>query len=397
MDVNAYPVFTPPFDGSQYVFGWDGAGTLNFKVSDIAALSAGAPAGTLVAGVYAEALVAEVNSLESSVSALEGTSADAAAAADSATAAAASETAAASVLQTAILDVAQTFPSSFINGSTFFTNQTGETESPTSALAQTLPGTFVTVSGMGQVYQTEASPTGANSFGAVGLIKGVPGKIISIQVMTRALSNNTAGGDSYVGASFVGLDEAYGTPVYLSSTVAYDNLNTSAGWQVSTYEYTIPMTGYKAWYRPHVYYNYAASGPAGNQQFQFASLLVVDGVSALASLAPPQVTDYTSGSATYTVPTGALYLKVKMKAGGGGGAGSGVAATGGANGADSTFGSFTAHHGAGSAAGATHGSGGSSGPVPSGVVSTSGQDGAQPASSSGFTYTQGGDGGGPRG
>ena len=59
-----------------------------------------------------------------------------------------------------------------------------------------------------------------------------------------------------------------------------------------------------------------------------------------AGLQSPQVTVYTSGSGTYTVPTGALYLDVKMCGGGGGGGGSGGAGVAvGAAGGNTTFGS----------------------------------------------------------
>jgi hypothetical protein len=46
----------------------------------------------------------------------------------------------------------------------------------------------------------------------------------------------------------------------------------------------------------------------------------------------PQVTVYTSGSGTYTVPANARFLQVKMVGGGGGGAGSGASGGSGGNG-----------------------------------------------------------------
>lgn len=54
------------------------------------------------------------------------------------------------------------------------------------------------------------------------------------------------------------------------------------------------------------------------------------------SAAVPQVTVYTSGSGTYTVPTNAKYLHVQMIGGGGGGGGSGNDGTGGAAGTGGT-------------------------------------------------------------
>lgn len=59
---------------------------------------------------------------------------------------------------------------------------------------------------------------------------------------------------------------------------------------------------------------------------------------------PPTQTVLTSGSGTYTVPDGVLYLKVRPVGGGGGGASSGTIATvaSGTDGGDTTFGTLTA-------------------------------------------------------
>jgi len=75
----------------------------------------------------------------------------------------------------------------------------------------------------------------------------------------------------------------------------------------------------------------------------------------VALYANPQTTYYTSGSGTYTVPTGAKYLYVEMVGAGGGGGGSGVASGGtGGTGGSSTFGSslLTAVGGTGGSNGA---------------------------------------------
>jgi hypothetical protein len=64
----------------------------------------------------------------------------------------------------------------------------------------------------------------------------------------------------------------------------------------------------------------------------------------------PTQTILTSGSGTYTVPAGVLYLKIKMVGGGGGGAGGGTAAPGaGGNGGNTVFGTslLTANGGQG--------------------------------------------------
>jgi hypothetical protein len=58
------------------------------------------------------------------------------------------------------------------------------------------------------------------------------------------------------------------------------------------------------------------------------------------SVTAPSIQKFTSGSGTYTTPTGVLYLRVRMAGGGGGGSGSGSASYGtGGNGGNSTFGS----------------------------------------------------------
>lgn len=64
---------------------------------------------------------------------------------------------------------------------------------------------------------------------------------------------------------------------------------------------------------------------------------------------------FTSGSGTYTTPSGATYIKIRMIGGGGGGGGNGSAAspTSGSNGGDTTFSTFTASGGTGGNAGAS--------------------------------------------
>ena len=61
----------------------------------------------------------------------------------------------------------------------------------------------------------------------------------------------------------------------------------------------------------------------------------------------PTQTILTSGSGTYTVPTGVTWLRVRMVGAGGGGGGSGLNATNGSSGGDSTFGGLTAGGGGG--------------------------------------------------
>ena len=64
------------------------------------------------------------------------------------------------------------------------------------------------------------------------------------------------------------------------------------------------------------------------QAVTFAGNVAVTGT-LTGGIAAPQVTVYTSGSGTYTVPAGAKYLTVEMIGGGGGGGGGGTSGTGG--------------------------------------------------------------------
>lgn len=65
--------------------------------------------------------------------------------------------------------------------------------------------------------------------------------------------------------------------------------------------------------------------------------------------AVPQITVYTSGTGTYTTPSGAKYLIVQMVGAGAGGSGGGTSGGAGGNGGNSTFGSsLTANGGNGS-------------------------------------------------
>jgi hypothetical protein len=106
------------------------------------------------------------------------------------------------------------------------------------------------------------------------------------------------------------------------------------------------------------------------------------------------VTAYTSGSGTYTTPTGAKYLVVQMVGGGGGGAGTGTPGSGGAGGAGgtTTFGSsFLTCTGGGGAGQPTAGNTSS---VPTGgdinIVGSAGLAGPGIPNS---IYEQGGNGG----
>lgn len=80
---------------------------------------------------------------------------------------------------------------------------------------------------------------------------------------------------------------------------------------------------------------------------QTALQVALNGAGGVLSYQAPVPTVYTSGSGTYTVPTGAQYLDVEMCGAGSGGSGGGTLATGGAGGAGgaTTFGTLTANGG----------------------------------------------------
>lgn len=99
----------------------------------------------------------------------------------------------------------------------------------------------------------------------------------------------------------------------------------------------------------------------------------------------PQITVYTSGSGTYTVPANARWLQVRMVGGGGGGGGSGTAGGTGGTGGATTFGSslLTANGGTGGIDNGAGGSGGSAsiGAGASGIALSGGNGGGADAGS----------------
>jgi hypothetical protein len=115
----------------------------------------------------------------------------------------------------------------------------------------------------------------------------------------------------------------------------------------------------------------------------------------------PTIQKFTSGSGTYTTPTGVRWIRVRMVGGGGGGGGSGNAsATAGGSGGDTTFGTtlLAANGGGGGGVtvGSVGGSGGSAslGTGPIGIALTGGVGGGNNGSgTSGGPYSLGGYGG----
>jgi hypothetical protein len=86
------------------------------------------------------------------------------------------------------------------------------------------------------------------------------------------------------------------------------------------------------------------------------------------------VQSFTSGSGTYTTPSGARSIRVTLLGGGGGGSGSGSGSGSGANGGDTTFGSLTAAKGSGGVGGGP-GGGGTGGGGTNGDINISGGTG----------------------
>lgn len=112
----------------------------------------------------------------------------------------------------------------------------------------------------------------------------------------------------------------------------------------------------------------------------------------------PTVQSFTSGSGTYTTPTGCTYIRVKMVGGGGGGAGAGGTATSGGNGGNTTFGTtlLVANGGAFGTASGAGGTGGSAslGTGPIGLAIAGGAGSGCGRSNSGTASSIGGGNGG---
>lgn len=98
------------------------------------------------------------------------------------------------------------------------------------------------------------------------------------------------------------------------------------------------------------------------------------GINDPATFTQPTATLFSSGSGTYTVPTGVLHLIVRMTGAGGGGAGSGTTAGNGTAGGNTTFGAMTA---SGGGAGLTTGAGGAGGSAAGGDLNITGGQGGQ--------------------
>jgi len=112
----------------------------------------------------------------------------------------------------------------------------------------------------------------------------------------------------------------------------------------------------------------AAPAVAGTTTLTFPALTGTVG------LATRTVQVFTSGSGTYTTPTGCKAIWVRCVGGGGGGAGSGTSAGNGTTGGDTTFSTLTA---SGGGPGLTTGAGGTGGSATGGDINIAGAYGSQ--------------------
>jgi hypothetical protein len=107
----------------------------------------------------------------------------------------------------------------------------------------------------------------------------------------------------------------------------------------------------------------------------------------------PTIQKFTSGSGTYTTPSGVSYIRVRAQGGGGGGGSGGGTSTNGSTGADTTFGPITASAGGGGAGSTTAGVGGAaalgSGPVGHAMSGNAGSPGACNVGTASFTPSGG--------
>lgn len=117
------------------------------------------------------------------------------------------------------------------------------------------------------------------------------------------------------------------------------------------------------------------SGTAGQVAYYATTGTAISGEPLTTLCNVPQITVFTSGSGTYTVPAGALYLDVEVQASGGSGAGAGVGAGNGSNGNNSTFGTSLLTANAGTAGSTSSASIVSGGTATGGDINVSGGNG----------------------
>lgn len=184
------------------------------------------------------------------------------------------------------LSEARYFPPDFIDGSKWWTGGQGQTGSPVQATNYPLGGTFVTVAGVGVVYQTEANPPTLNSFGTVGVVAGVTDTDIRIEVRARALTNNT-GPAAHTGVGLINIGADFtGAAFHVGAN--FPSLTVADGWQTLVWDFVVPATNdpnFAAYYRPAFFYNAVgdtpdplagSTDPQGNQRFQIAFFLVTE-------------------------------------------------------------------------------------------------------------------------
>ena len=219
----------------------------------------------------------EVNGLlaaiEADISNLEGIVNDLVAPADSAYAAQQSELNAEASDLAVRLSAAQMLPDNFLEGSRYWTAQTGEGQPINIAATMPLPGTFENIPGKGRVYRTEAAPTDDNSFATLGVVRGVPGKRVILEAEVSAVNINSSGGEhSRIGVAMVALNADFTVLEYLPGGNSYDFLEPSAGVVKIRFDFVMPNNP-APWYRMRLYYNFnETSATQGNQQFDISYL-----------------------------------------------------------------------------------------------------------------------------
>lgn len=245
-----------------------------------------------------------------------------------------------------------------ISGGTY--NGTAKTFSRTSVSADTTIAaadtfTFVNVNSAGGVRNITLPLSASVGAGRIFVIADEDGF-----AGTNAITITRAGSDTINGATTVTISSSSGAfllisdgtdswfGAYLSSILPLSkggtgkSLTAAAGGVVYTDTDSMEIT---------------AAGTAGQYLKSNAAA-----APAFASFTPPTVQKFTTGSGTYTTPTGVLYIQVEMVGGGGGGGGSGTASGSlGGTGGNTTFGTTLLEANGGVGGGVSGGGGGTGG------------------------------------
>lgn len=353
-------------------------------------------AAGFVTNVDIDAVIATLVDLNTSVSVLEDKVGDTDAARASAYAAQDYELQAAASALDARLSEAQNFPSDFLSGSKYWTGDNGQISNPVVAANNPLSGTFETVAGSGQIYRSLANPESCASFGPVGYFVGIPGTVMVLKARVRCIADLSNGAVSpNTGVGIIPMNAQFSLIQYIPGG-GLGSMTVAMGWQEVSWTYVIPPTTdptFGVYYRPTLFMNVVGNAnpltpsldTQGNARFEIAWFRINVTVPAIVTV---PVVQNLGGTGTYTTPLNATYLKVTLQAGGGGGAGSGATSGPGTDGANTTFGAFTAGFG-------SRGSVRSGGAATGGWRNRPGQAGGQ--GPGGYTFCPGAKGGGPYG